>query len=43
MADVRKPPFRAEHVGSMPRPARLMDAREAFEAGKLRHEELKRI
>ncbi len=41
--NVRKPPFRAEHVGSIPRPARLMDARDAFEAGKLPKEELKRV
>ena len=28
-----RPPFRAEHVGSFPRPDRLMAAREAFAAG----------
>jgi 5-methyltetrahydropteroyltriglutamate--homocysteine methyltransferase len=29
------PPFRAEHIGSLVRPAKLVDARRAFEAGKL--------
>jgi 5-methyltetrahydropteroyltriglutamate--homocysteine methyltransferase len=31
-----KPPYRAEHVGSLPRPERLMAAREQYAAGKLR-------
>src|SRR2546426_280209 len=35
-----KPPFRAEHVGSLPRPERLMEARERFEAGQLSRDEL---
>jgi 5-methyltetrahydropteroyltriglutamate--homocysteine methyltransferase len=30
------PPFRAEHVGSMPRPGRLLQARLDFAAGKIR-------
>ncbi len=30
-----KPPYRAEHVGSFPRPGALMDAREALAAGKI--------
>ncbi|HXR86866.1 MAG TPA: 5-methyltetrahydropteroyltriglutamate--homocysteine S-methyltransferase [Stellaceae bacterium] len=30
-----KPPSRAEHVGSLPRPERLLEAREAYRAGKL--------
>jgi 5-methyltetrahydropteroyltriglutamate--homocysteine methyltransferase len=30
-----KPPYRAEHVGSLPRPERLMAAREQYAAGKL--------
>ena len=30
-----KPPFRAEHVGSLPRPDRLMEAREKFQGGQL--------
>ena len=29
----RNPPFRAEHIGSFPRPGRLVDAREAHAAG----------
>jgi 5-methyltetrahydropteroyltriglutamate--homocysteine methyltransferase len=37
------PPFRAEHVGSFPRPERLLQAREDFAAGRLPKEELKRI
>ena len=37
------PPFRAEHVGSFPRPERLMAAREAFAAGKLAKEGLRRV
>jgi len=35
-----KPPYRAEHVGSLPRPARLMGAREQYAAGKLPKVEL---
>jgi len=35
--------FRSEHVGSMVRPARLLDARDAFEAGKISREELTRV
>ena len=38
-----KPPFRAEHVGSFPRPERLLQAREDFAAGRLAKSELKRI
>lgn len=30
-----KPPFRAEHVGSLPRPERLMAAREQYALRKL--------
>jgi 5-methyltetrahydropteroyltriglutamate--homocysteine methyltransferase len=30
-----KPPYRAEHIGSLPRPAAWFDAREQFAAGKL--------
>jgi 5-methyltetrahydropteroyltriglutamate--homocysteine methyltransferase len=39
----RKPPYRAEHVGSLPRPDRLMEAREKAAAGALSREELRRI
>ena len=35
-----KPPYRAEHVGSLPRPDRLMGAREQYAAGKLSKAEL---
>ena len=41
MAD--RPPYRAEHVGSFPRPDALMDAREAFAAKKISEAELKKI
>jgi 5-methyltetrahydropteroyltriglutamate--homocysteine methyltransferase len=37
------PPYRAEHVGSLPRPDRLLKAREDFKAGKLAKPELQRI
>jgi 5-methyltetrahydropteroyltriglutamate--homocysteine methyltransferase len=44
MASVPKsPPFRAEHVGSLPRPERLLAARDDFRAGKLGKPELTRI
>ena len=36
-------PYRAEHVGSLPRPDRLMTAREEFAAGKIAKAELKRV
>ena len=42
MADT-KPPYRAEHVGSLPRPDRLMGAREQYAAGKLLKAELTRL
>jgi 5-methyltetrahydropteroyltriglutamate--homocysteine methyltransferase len=35
MALREHPPFRADHVGSLLRPARLLDARERFAAGEL--------
>src|SRR6185312_13027085 len=38
-----KPPFRADHVGSLLRPAALLDARENWKQGKLQREELTRI
>jgi 5-methyltetrahydropteroyltriglutamate--homocysteine methyltransferase len=38
-----KGPFRAEHVGSLPRPDRLMTAREEFAEGKIAKSELKRV
>lgn len=38
-----KPPFRAEQVGSLPRPERLMAAREDFAANKVSRDELTQI
>ena len=38
-----KPPFRAEHVGSLIRPAALIDAREKAEKKEISDAELKRI
>jgi 5-methyltetrahydropteroyltriglutamate--homocysteine methyltransferase len=38
-----KPPYRAEHVGSLPRPDELMAARERRAEGRLAADELKRI
>jgi 5-methyltetrahydropteroyltriglutamate--homocysteine methyltransferase len=38
-----KPPYRAEHVGSLPRPERLMAAREQYAAGKLRNTQLTHV
>ena len=36
------PPFRADQVGSLIRPAALIEARKAADAGKLPAEELRR-
>lgn len=36
-----RPPFRAEHVGSLPRPERLLKARQNYAAGKLPKQEFK--
>jgi 5-methyltetrahydropteroyltriglutamate--homocysteine methyltransferase len=38
-----RPPFRAEHVGSFPRPDRLLKARQAFAEGKIPKDDLKRV
>jgi 5-methyltetrahydropteroyltriglutamate--homocysteine methyltransferase len=38
-----KPPFRADHVGSLLRPQRLLEAREELAAGRLSADELKAI
>ena len=38
-----KPPFRADHVGSLLRPKRLLDAREEFAAGKLDADGLREV
>src|SRR5262249_20762325 len=37
------PPFRAEHVGSLIRPAALVEAREKADGGEMSDAELKRI
>jgi hypothetical protein len=37
-----KPPYRAEHVGSLPRPERLMAAREQYGSAKIPKKELPR-
>ncbi len=41
MADRTKPPFRADHVGSLLRPSALLRAREAAAAGRIPHDELR--
>jgi methionine synthase II (cobalamin-independent) len=38
-----KPPFRADHVGSLLRPERLLKAREDFAAGNISAEELREV
>jgi methionine synthase II (cobalamin-independent) len=38
-----RPPFRAEHVGSFPRPDRLLKARQACAEGKMPKDDLKRV
>jgi 5-methyltetrahydropteroyltriglutamate--homocysteine methyltransferase len=38
-----KPPYRAEHVGSLPRPERLMAAREQYNSGKMPKADLTQI
>lgn len=43
MAENLKPRFRAEHVGSMIRPARLLEAQQAHTAGKISEAELEQI
>jgi len=37
------PPFRAEHIGSLVRPAKMVEARRAFDAGKLDAKSLRAI
>ena len=41
--NVSKAPFRADHVGSLPRPEYLLDARDAKAAGKISAAELREI
>jgi 5-methyltetrahydropteroyltriglutamate--homocysteine methyltransferase len=38
-----EPPFRADHVGSLLRPARLLEARDRYAAGELEEDELRAI
>ncbi|HEY1258404.1 MAG TPA: 5-methyltetrahydropteroyltriglutamate--homocysteine S-methyltransferase, partial [Stellaceae bacterium] len=42
MSDLSGPPFRADHVGSLLRPAELLKARAEREAGRISPEELRR-
>src|SRR5256885_11912837 len=37
------PPFRADHVGSLLRPQKLLEARASFAAGRLGREELRAV
>ena len=43
MAPRDRPPFRADHVGSLLRPSQLLQARDDFAAGRIRDMELRRI
>ncbi len=43
MSDLSAPPFRADHVGSLLRPAELLRARAEQQAGRLSAEELRRV
>src|SRR5690349_4498593 len=43
MTDRTKPPFRADHVGSLLRPPKLRQAREQFEKNALSRAELTRV
>ena len=43
MAQRTRPPFRADHVGSLLRPDRLRDARADFKAGRITAEQLKAV
>ena len=43
MADLSGPPFRADHVGSLLRPAELLNARAEHRAGRITAAELRRV
>jgi 5-methyltetrahydropteroyltriglutamate--homocysteine methyltransferase len=43
MAEREMPPFRADHVGSLLRPAELLQARAEHQAGRISAEELRRV
>ena len=41
--DAKKPPFRADHVGSLLRPKRLHEAREKFSGGDITSDQLREV
>src|SRR5271169_2188717 len=43
MSDMSGPPFRADHVGSLLRPAELLRARGEYQAGRISAGELRRV
>jgi len=43
MTDQNTPPFRADHVGSLLRPTKLLQAREGKEKGELTDAQLRRV
>ena len=43
MSALTKPPFRADHVGSLLRPKKLLDAREDLKQGRIGAEDLRRV
>jgi len=43
MADQKKPPFRADHVGSLLRPPKLLQAREKKQKGEISDAELRQV
>jgi 5-methyltetrahydropteroyltriglutamate--homocysteine methyltransferase len=43
MAEIERPPFRADHVGSLLRPAELLKARAEHQSGRISAEELRRV
>ncbi len=43
MADNARPPFRADHVGSLLRPKEVLQAREEFAGGEIRAEQLTQV
>src|SRR5213595_2024196 len=43
MGPRQRPPFRADHVGSLLRPARLLSAREDHAAGRIGADELRAV
>src|ERR1700683_681160 len=43
MADNARPPFRADHVGSLLRPKQVLQARDEFAAGQITAEQLAEV